>query len=222
MARTGTNAGAEGSQRFRRWSAVAFLIGLAVSSLFFAYQRYGLWTFEAGDAPDLAIPLRFTVLSRSDTSISGKFRFYNAEGREIASFERSWNGSELFIESLAIPLGERVFVFPCRVFTDAPTSKKGTSLFPYYDQDGFPAIFDSQAMSPPARQAVSTLFFRTRLSDALFGRNYAARIIPAMDSPVFSPYGRIQRRVHRSRELQTGVVYALRAYSDGTTEVEGE
>jgi hypothetical protein len=213
-----------GRRLIKIWSLLAFLVAITVSSLIFVYRQYGLRTLKSGDVelPSLTLPLRFTVLSRSDTSISGRFHFYNALGREISSFERSWNGSELYIESLGISLGKRFFVFPSRVFTDSATAKKGTSLFPYYDQDGFPAVFDSPSLSPQTRQALATLFSRVMLSDSLFGRNPTVRAAPMKNSPFFSLFGRIQREVQRSRDLEIGVAYSFRAYADGTIEVEKE
>ena len=211
-------------RRFRLWSLLAFLAAIGIASLLIIYQQNGLRTLKSGDVelPSITLPLRFTVLSRSDTSISGRFHFYNALGREISSFERSWNGSELYIESLGISLGKRFFVFPSRVFTDSATAKKGTSLFPYYDQDGFPAVFDSPSLSPQTRQALATLFSRLKLSDAFFVGNPTARGVSVKDSPFFSFLGRIQREVQRFRDLEIGVAYSFRAYADGTIEVEKE
>ncbi len=166
-----------------------------------------------------SVPLRFMVLSRSDTSVSARFRFYDAEGVEISSFERSWNGSELSIDSVVVPVGERALVFPSRVFTDAVAPKRGTDLFGYYDRDGFPAIFHSSALDRGARSALSELFSRIRSSErgddpaAGNGRPWAG------DRLLKGAFGNAVHDLKRFRTFEVGAVYALVARTDGGIEI---
>ena len=78
------------------------------------------------------IPLRFMILSRSEESISARFRFYDADGSEVGSFERSWRGSELFIDSVVVSLGKGHLVFPSKVFTNATAPRGGTDVITSY------------------------------------------------------------------------------------------
>lgn len=145
-----------------------------------------------------AVPLRFTVLSRGDRTISARFFLYDAEDREIAAFERSWNGSELNFESVVVPVSRGKLVFPSRVFADSAAPRIGTGLFPYYDRSGEPAIFHSAGSGERERRAYRGLFAQVKL----FGGQSGA---PA-----------------RLRDPEVGPVYALRAGADGTVEIVRE
>lgn len=161
------------------------------------------------------IPLRFMVLSRSDQSVSARFRFYDADGNEIAAFERSWNGSELFIDSIVVPVGGRFLVFPSRVFTEAMAPRSGTGLFDYYDHDGFPAIFDSAGLDGRLRSSLSVLFSRVKRSEG------AATEAGGGGEPVAIPgsWGNAVHDLRRFREFEVGAVYSLTARSTGGIEI---
>jgi hypothetical protein len=172
------------------------------------------------------VPLRFMVLSRSDETVSARFRFYDADGVEIASFERSWNGSELSIDSVIVPVGERALVFPSRVFTDAVPPKRGTELFGYYDRGGFPAIFNSSALDKTARSALGELFGRVRTIERGDGgaeierspgdRSRAPSIV---DRLLESAFGNAVHDLKRFRSFEVGAVYALVARANGGIEI---
>jgi hypothetical protein len=163
-----------------------------------------------------SVPLRFTILSRSAETVSARFSFYDAEGTEIAAFERSWKGSELSVEFLAVPVAGRTLAFPARVFAAPSIPRIGTELFTYYDRAGFPAVFDSPALDAKARQALADLFALLRSWDRLrgdgdeSGGNRAegadgARTAKAL-SGIFSD---AYRDVRSLRDAEVGAVYAL-------------
>lgn len=142
------------------------------------------------------VPLRFMLLSRSDATVSARFFLYDADGREIASFERSWNGSELDVETLLVPVGGRGLAFPVRVFADSSSPRGGTELFGYYDRRGFPAVVDSAALDERTRGAIAAVF----LSVKIFG------------APV--------RDLRRLRYAEVGAVYALTVRFPGGISLE--
>ncbi|GAB1484461.1 hypothetical protein MASR2M78_32790 [Treponema sp.] len=155
------------------------------------------------------IPLRFMVLSRSDQAISARFRFYDADGKEIAAFERSWNGSELSIDSVLVPLGSSYLVFPSRVFTDAIAPRRGTDLFQYYDIEGFPAIYNSTKLDSATKKALSTLFAQVRSSERY-------------DETEAAPKGSFGNAVHdlkRLRGFEVGAIYSLLVRTNGGIEI---
>lgn len=164
-----------------------------------------------------SVPLRFMVLSRSDTSVSARFRFYDADGLEISSFERSWNGSELSIDSVVVPVGERALVFPSRVFTDAVAPKRGTELFGYYDRGGFPAIFHSTTLDGMARSALSELFGRIRSSER--GDDLVTEVLQPGDRLLKGAFGNAVHDLKRVRTFEVGAVYVLVARMDGGIEI---
>ncbi len=155
------------------------------------------------------IPLRFMVLSRSDQSISARFRFYDADGKEIAAFERSWNGSELTIDSILVPVASSFIAFPSRVFTDAIAPRRGTDLFAYYDNDGFPEIYNSNDLDQSTRKALSTLFTQVRASERYDEEKSAPK----------GSFGNAVHDLHRLRGFELGAVYSLVVRTNGGIEI---
>ncbi len=157
-----------------------------------------------------SIPLRFMVLSRGE-NISARFRFYDADGNEIASFERAWRGSELSIDSVMVPVEGRWLAFPSRVYTELIPPSRGTLLFDYYERDGFPLIHDSAGLEAKDRSILSELFARVR-------------------SPSFQESDREGRRswgsvVHDIRNLssfEVGAIYSLVVRPSGGMEIVRE
>lgn len=188
------------------------LAALAIASIaFLVIQRLSISHLADGKAGFRAdaVPLRFTVLSRSDFSISANFRFYDSEGREIAAFERSWNGSELYIESIVETIGGRFFLFPAAVYTSASGTARGTDLFPYYDSGGFPSIFDSAGID-------GSLLFSFR---SLFSRVKSFRRNPDAPGPAS---GGAFRDLRRLVDPEVGAEYALSVGADGGVELSKE
>ena len=165
------------------------------------------------------VPLRFMVLSRSDAAVSARFRFYDADGAEISSFERSWNGSELSIDSLVVPVGERALVFPSRVFTDLVPPRRGTELFAYYDRGGFPAIFQSAALDRTARSALTDLFGPGRSAPRGAETTAAGGAASRTDRLLKAAFGSAVHDLKRLRSFEVGAVYALVARTDGGIEI---
>jgi hypothetical protein len=136
-------------------------------------------------------PLRFMLLSRSPTTVSARFSLFDGDGREIASFERSWNGSDLEVETVVVPMGSRSLAFPARVFAASGSPRSGTDLFVYYDRGGFPGVFDSLVMDDRTRKEIAAVFLGVKL----FG------------GPV--------RDIRHLRDAEIGASYALSVRADG-------
>ncbi len=205
-------------RRILAWLLVLGLLAAAAAGFVLYHQRGIIKTLEERIAAVKAVtvPLRFMVLSRSDADVSARFRFYDADGREIASFERSWKGSELAIDSLIVPLEERALVFPLRVFTDAIAPAKGTELFSYYDRDGLPAILDSADLDADTRAALRDLFTRIKTYEGLLANESRGK------NPVETIPGLFGNAVHdlkRFNRFEIGAVYALVAHADGGLEI---
>lgn len=164
-----------------------------------------------------SIPLRFQVLSRGGETVSARFSFYDMDGTETAVFERSWNGTELEVESLIVPVSGSYLVFPSRVFTDTTAPGRGTELFTYYDQDGFPTIFGSAKLDRQTRSALVELFTEVKI----FGRSdppRKARLLANLFR-LRSYAGNAVYDTKRLRGFELGAVYALVAKSDGKIEI---
>jgi hypothetical protein len=197
---------------------ILVLLAAAGAGLLLYRQRAVIQTLEERiDAVTAqTIPVRFMVLSRSDADVSARFRFYDADGREIASFERSWKGSELAIDSLIVPLGKRALVFPVRVFTDAVAPAKGTELFPYYDKAGVPAILDSPGLDDHTRAALRDLFTRVKAAE---GRSADGADGHEPGTSIRGYFGNAVHDLKRFNRFEIGAVYALVAHADGGVEI---
>lgn len=196
-------------------AAALLVLGFLAVGVVVARQRFLISRLEdrIGQLKAETVPLRFMVLSRSDQAVSARFRFYDADGREIAVFERSWNGSELFIDSIVVPVGGRNLVFPSRVFTETTAPRRGTELFGYYDRDGFPAIFDSASLDGRLRSSLSVLFSRVKRSEGAEGE------AGGESAALPGSWGNAVHELRRFREFEVGAVYSLTARSTGGIEI---
>lgn len=198
---------------------VLSLFGLALLGLFAARQALLVSRLEEKIAllrPETT-PLRFQVLSRSGETVSARFSFYDMGDTETAVFERSWNGAELEVESIIVPVAGSFLVFPSRVFTDTTAPGRGTELFAYYDQEGFPTIFGSANLDGQTRSALVELFTEVKA----FGRSDPPRKTGSVMN-IFRLHSFVGKAVYDTRRLrgfELGADYALVAKSDGKIEI---
>lgn len=213
-----------GLQSFFRTLIGLLVIGLIVAAIgagFFLQQQQKIIRSLEASLEELkmtTVPLRFMVLSRSNTEISARFKFYNADNREIASFERSWKGSELYIDSLVVPLKKGALVFPVRVFTDAVAPRGGTILLNYYDFDGMPGIYESASQDGQKRLMLKELFTKLKASEGLYGTNTTGN----PGSRLLNYFGNAVHDIKQLRQFEIGTVYSLVIHSDGGIEIMGE
>jgi len=198
-----------------------FLITFAVlAGLFLQRQQRIIQNLEASieSLKITTVPLRFMVLSRSDTELSARFKFYNADGREIASFERSWNGSELYIDSLVVPLKTGALVFPVRAFTNAVAPRGGTNLMYYYDVNDMPGIYDSVNMDESKLQLLRNLFVQLKNAEGLYGSKSGE----TTGGNILNYFGNAVHDIKQLRQFEVGTVYSLVVHTDGAIEILNE
>lgn len=197
------------------------LVALAVAAaLFFQRQQKIIQDLEASieAVQRVSVPLRFMILSRSDTELSARFKFYNADGKEIASFERSWNGSELYIDSLVVPLRTGALVFPVRAFTDAVAPRGGTNLVYYYDFNDMPGIYDSVHLDATKRQLFKELFTKLKIAEGLYG----SKITSNPGGKLVNYFGNAVHDIKQMRQFEIDTVYSLVVHTDGGIEILNE
>lgn len=200
---------------------VLSLIALAVAAgIFLQKQQQIIKNLEASiEALKITtVPLRFMVLSRSDTELSARFKFYNADGKEIASFERSWNGSELYIDSLVVPLKTGALVFPVRAFTNAVAPRGGTNLMYYYDFNDMPGIYDSVHIDEQKRLLFKELFVKLKTAEGLYGSKTATN----PGGKLLNYFGNAVHDIKQLRQFEIGTVYSLVVHTDGGIEIMNE
>lgn len=169
------------------------------------------------------LPVSVTVFGRGADTISARVGFSTPSGDPVGTIERSWNGWSLTMDCLALSLpfrtlGFRDFfhllvnadvpadgrgasttlVFPVLLYADDSDGKSAFSLPPYYDRDGFPALYLLPGISEKEKRALSGAFRLAKWENAFPGC-----------MKTFS------RKKLKIRSFEPGVEYNLLLESDG-------
>jgi len=108
------------------------------------------------------LPVSVTVYGRGSDTISARVAFYTADGTMLNTFERSWPGWEISIESYLARSGSGWIVFPLTVMTDETRPGQGVDVTRYYSIDDFPAIYERSSLSRKEHNALSRFFTLAR------------------------------------------------------------
>lgn len=137
-------------------------------------------TRQLKELQETFVPVRFRLLERSGSSIKAEFRFYSmfidniedvdmeafSQGKEVAPSQIiEIEGSELFIDSVKIPNGsllpyapEAIWVFPYRIFSDVIAPERAVPIYTWYNDDGFPAIYNALELEERDKAALSRMY----------------------------------------------------------------
>ncbi len=86
----------------------------------------------------LRIKIYGSTWDKDSNTTSGQFTILDANGNELAAVERSWKGSYIAVEFLALEIDGKEYIFPdCiygknRILEGKTQEDKGTSLSKYY------------------------------------------------------------------------------------------
>jgi hypothetical protein len=159
-------------------------------------------------------PLKFMVTSREGGEIEARVKFYDLAGREIAVLEKSWPGSELYVDMLLVPSRdskeEAWLAFPYRIFTDKVNAAAGTLLFDAYDSGGFPELLRGIEWSAKERGTIAAAFSAARKK--------AAAGLPATDAAKGS-FGSAVHEVSKLSRFEPGIVYKVVCRVKGGVEI---
>jgi hypothetical protein len=165
------------------------------------------------------VNMRFMVLSRDEAGVKARLKLYDLSGKELASIEKTWPGTELYIDMLLLPFSsasdkaerpDSWLALPYRVFTDEVAAASGTLLFDSYDSAGFPDVLGGVEWSPGEKAAIKKAFAKAR--------RLAAKGLPAADS-VNGSYGSAVHEVARAAAFETGAVYKVVSRVKGGVEI---
>jgi hypothetical protein len=220
----------EGTRRARP------LLGLAIILASFALGGY-LWLQSAermqkqriahleGLAERLkseTVPVKFMVLSRDGGQIKARVKLFDLSGKEVTAIEKSWPGSELYVDILLLPFsssGEREgradewLALPYRLFTDSLPAASGTFLFDAYEVGGFPEVLRGIDWKPAEAAAIKAAYSKAR--------KRAAKGLPAADSSEGS-FGSAVHEAARIASFEQGVVYKVVCRVKGGVEIAEE
>lgn len=148
------------------------------------------------------VPIRFMVLERGAGTVKARVRLYDLAGNEVDLLEMTWPGSELSFDVSVVPAAGRYLAFPRRIFTDRLAPSSGTNLYPRYDRDGFPAVFDGGDFGR-------------------FGRKQFVELFQALkeEREPSGSFGSVVHDIARIAAFEPGVVYRVVARPKGGIEI---
>lgn len=148
------------------------------------------------------VPIRFMVLERDKGLVKARVRMYDLAGNEVDLLEMTWPGTELSFDFSVVPAAGRYLAFPRRIFTDRLAPSSGTNLFPRYDKEGFPAVFEGADFGRLGRARLTDLFQALK-----------------EDREPSGSFGSVVHDIARIAAFQPGVVYKVVARPKGGIEI---
>jgi len=221
------NGGRRGSPLL---GALLFLASLAAAGYFWFQYSASYQKKEIAYLEDLSsrlrsetVPVKFMVLSRDGGEIRARLKLYDLSMREVAVVEKSWPGSELYIDMLLIPVrsGARGgdekpdswLAFPYRIFTDELSAASGTILFDNYVSGSFPEVMRGIEWSAKEQSVITSAFSAAR--------KRAAVGLPATDAAK-GAYGSAAHEVSKLSRFDLGIVYKVVCRVKGGIEIMEE
>lgn len=123
-------------------SLLLFSVLLGIGAAFvFQFYTCSAAAARLGDQSPIS-PVQFYIYGTSPGTVSCRFGLYDNFGREIAMIERSWNGTELYLDFAKAQFGDTVLLFPLRLYTDESRGN-GIELSHYYLKENFCQIYST-------------------------------------------------------------------------------
>ena len=119
------------------------------------------------------VPLRFKILEKDSANIKFLIKFYGQD-KDSTFFNQdtiTLPGQELSFDFYVVPVQDEKnkrevkVAFPYKIFTNTMPAKDGISLFDYYDDEGFPQVFNSAEVDTAYVNRMSELFTKIKTSD---------------------------------------------------------
>lgn len=107
-------------------------------------------------------PLKFKIIEKTNDSISLVVKFYNADNKELNKLEQKLGGQELSFDFYVVPVKDRYVAFPSKIFTDKMAADDGIVLYEYYNQNDFPAIFNSKDINPDLYEGLKDVYRKVK------------------------------------------------------------
>jgi hypothetical protein len=222
----------EGERKGKRRSPILGVVLIFASFMAAAY----IWVGNSGESQKKTIarlegfadrlrsetvPVKFMVLSRDSGEIRARFKLFDLSGRELSVLEKSWKGTELYVDVLLVPIAsgkdakraDSWLALPYRVFTDEIPAASGTLLFDDYDVAGFPEVLRGVDWSAKEESSLKAAFAEARK---------AARAgLPASEA-LKGSFGSAAHEVSRLSKFEEGIVYKVVCRVKGGVEIMEE
>ena len=146
-----------------KWFAL-ILFGMLIMSSCIEKQEKEIKQLEDNIAllKEQNTPLKFKIIEKTDDSISLVVKFYNADNKEINKLEQKLQGQELSFDFYVVPVKDHYVAFPSKIFTDKMAADDGIVLYDYYNQEGYPAIFNSKDINPDLYEGLKGVYQKVK------------------------------------------------------------
>ncbi len=118
------------------------------------------------------VPVRFKILEKDSANIKFLIKFYEQDAEEaFISDTITLPGQELSFDFYVVPVKdikndrEVKVAFPYKIFTNKMPAKDGISLFKYYDEHGFPQVFNNAEADTVYMNRMTDLFTKIKAGD---------------------------------------------------------
>lgn len=126
-----------------------------ISSAEKALEKYKFDDFSTG--------CTVTSFGTGEDTFSASISFSQPSGKMISSYERSWQGKELYIECVVFNFKSGHIVFPYRLYSDKSEKGTGTILYPYYTIEKYPAGYNYSFFSQNEKKHLERIFNTSRV-----------------------------------------------------------
>jgi hypothetical protein len=114
------------------------------------------------------VPVKFRIIEKDTANITFVIKFYDQDNADAFNSDTlTLPGQELSFDFYVVPVkdtsGREVKIaFPYKIFTNSMPAKDGKLLFNYYDDQGFPQVFNNAKADTAYINRMSELFEKVK------------------------------------------------------------
>jgi len=158
------------------------------------------------------VPLRFKIIEKDSLHIKILIKFYEQDAKEaFISDTISLVGQELSFDFYIVPVKdlknnrEVKVAFPYKIFTNKMSAKDGILLFKYYDEHGFPQVFNNEKADTVYMNRMIELFTKIKVGKT---------------EDIEGIYGSMVQDIQKLNEFSVNHVYQIIIHSKGGIEIK--
>ncbi|MCF6366789.1 MAG: hypothetical protein L3J35_11365 [Bacteroidales bacterium] len=158
------------------------------------------------------VPLRFKILEKDSANIKFLIKFYEQDAEEAFIADTiTLPGQELSFDFYVVPVKdikndrEVKVAFPYKIFTNTMPAKNGKLLFNYYDEHGFPQVFNNAKADTAYINRMTELF---------------AKIKAGNTEEIEGIYGSMVQDIKKLNEFAVNHVYQIIIHTKGGIEIK--
>ena len=158
------------------------------------------------------VPLRFKILEKDSLNIKILLKFYEQDEQEAFIVDTlSLEGQELSFDFYIVPIKDVKnnrdvkLGFPYKIFTNKMAAKNGIKLFNYYDEHGFPQVFNNAKADTVYMNRMTELFEKIKKGDT---------------EKIKGIYGNMVQDIKNLNEFEVNHVYQIIIHSKGGIEIK--